>query len=276
MLMRSLCFGGMMNSYTLKYLKADFYRYFLGYKIFIYSFSITAILIFNIIKENTAERNILFNMWWSMYGMQVLLIMIICSITFSSSLKDDIRTVFIRQEILRGDRLSFSFARNISIFLSGLLTFFIGFITFILIQMIFLPWYDEGDSIYLSAGRTGALHNLVLSYNFLIYSILFAILIGMLMGIVCLISGIVLLYVENSLIVYTLPALVYYFVTEYLNDIFSNKMFNLNSIYSGTIRVYDSDIKSYIYAVLFSIAIIVISTIITNHRLKKLVYLKAF
>lgn len=246
----------------------DLYRALISKKFVAGIVGVCLILLFGCRGESFKNSSVLHLFWWSFYGIQYVFAMILCALPYARSFCEDLEYGYIRQMLIRGKLNRYCISKTAVIGISSILTMWLGSLLFAAVLRIYMPWIDPTESVYLSAVRSGSFHRVLEGGHYYAYFSLFAIQSGLLMVILSLFSAWLSLYIKNRLLTLALPIICYYFVSQMTNEMFQGTEYmNLSFIFGGTHRIFDSDIKSFIYAVLFTC---VVSAIISSGIYRKL------
>jgi len=250
------------------YFFVDLHRALVSKKFVAGILGICLILLYGCREENFESASVLYLFWWSFYGIQYIFTMILCALPYSGSFCEDMEYGYIRQMLIRGKLSRYCISKTIVIGISSVLTMLSGGLLFVGILRIYMPWTDVEGSVYLSAVKNGSFHELLGNNHYFAYFSMFAIQSGLLMVILSLFSAWLSLYIKNRLLTLAVPIIFYYFASQITNDMFKGAEYmNLNFIFGGTHRIFDSDIKSFLYAVIYTC---VVSVVITYGIYKKL------
>lgn len=252
------------------YLHTDCLRAFTSVEFFIGIFGVFITLLWGCYGERGRGSSVVRLIWYSTFGVQFLLVMIFGAVPYAGSICEDLEYGYIQQILIRGNLKSYCICKTIAVFVSSVASFTAGMLLFVCVLRIKSEWIDYGDSVYKSAIHSGSFRCLLQNNHFCLYVILFSIQLGLLIGILALISAYISLFISNKLLVLTIPVIAYYFITQYVAEIFVENIYlNLNYIYGGTRNIFDNDALSFLYAVAFAFITGVVFTILIYCKLKR-------
>ncbi|OYP55487.1 hypothetical protein CG709_01450, partial [Lachnotalea glycerini] len=240
-----------MNIKVLNYFKIDLKRAILSFKFLISIISVAIILIWSSLSSNgkIKENTIIFLLWWSAYNIRYVFVMFFCSIPYAGCFCEDLENGYIKQLVARGNLLSYCISKTMSIVVSAIGTMVIGVCIFVLLLKFFIPWTELNNSVYLAAIRSGSFHSIILTGHYFIYSLLFAFQFGLLTAILALLSACVSLFLSNKLLVWSIPIIAYYLISQYSWTLFSGSyMLDFDIIFSGRYNIFNNDLLSFLYA----------------------------
>lgn len=254
------------------YIKVDLERAFLSANFIIGILGVLFVWIWGSMSSNSGilGNTIIFLLWWSAYNIRYVFVMFFCAIPYAGCFCEDLEYGYIRQAVMRGNLISYCISKVFAITVSSIGAMIVGTGCFVLILNLFIPWAELDNSVYLSAIRNGSFHNVLANGHYFFYSILFALQFGLLTAVLALISACVSLYVNNKLLVWSIPLIAYYLISQYSWTIFAgDSMADLNVIFSGRYNIFNNDILSFLYAIGITMAIIMVITFIIYRRLKR-------
>lgn len=241
------------NRKQLGYFHMDMKRAFCSGKIVIGIIGIAIMLFFGCKDEIMEYATVLYLYWRSIYGIQYIFAMIFCTYPYARSFCEDIECGYIKQLFLKGNLKEYCVSKVVVIACSAVGTMLGGSLLFVCILRTNIPWINVRESVYLSATKNGSFHDLLLSGHYGLYFFMFAIQAGLLMVVLALFSSLISLYVRNQLLTLAIPVIVYYFLSHMMDKVFGGiKFMNLNTIYGGAQRIVESDILSFLYAVVWT------------------------
>lgn len=240
----------------MKNIKLDFVRSFTSLEFWI---SISGILLVALIgcfgskfEGNTVIRLV----WHGTFSIQFLLTMIFGVMPYAGAVCEDLEYGYIHQILIRCNLRKYCISRTITILLSSVSSFTVAMMFLVVILRFRFTWIDVSDSVYQSAVSNGSFRNLLIEEHFYLYMFLFSIQLGMLIGILALVSTCISLFITNKLLVLSIPVIAYYFISQYVSELFpENIYFNLDSIYGGKRNVFNNDFISFAYSVLVMIVL---------------------
>ena len=237
-----------------KYLCMDSSRAFISWNFLISIIGMVCILIWGSDKDSIMDGNIIRQIWFSTYGVQFLIIMLMGAIPYAGAMCEDMEYGYIRQLVLRGNLLSYCISKAVTIFMSALMSFVLGIIIFVIILKRQNDWFDITDYVCIAAARSGSFRVCIANEQYFTYIVLFAVQLGMLIGLLAILSAYISLYISNKLLVLSIPIMAYYFITQYIVEMFpKSKYTNINMIYTGTANIFDNDILSFLYTIVVTV-----------------------
>jgi hypothetical protein len=261
-----------INSHILHYLKVDLERAFFSSKFIIGVVGIVAIWVWGSmssvggIKDNT----IIFLLWWGAFNIRYVFVMLFCAIPYAGSFCEDMEYGYIRQAVIRGNLIAYCVSKVIAITVSAVGAMVVGTECFVLTSSMFTPWMEENNSVYIAAVRHGSFHNVLANGHYLAYSCLFALQFGLLTAVLALTSACVSLFVNNKLLVWSIPLIAYYLISQYSWTAFAgNSLADLNVIFSGRYNIFNNDSLSFLYALGVAMVAILLLTAVIYRRLKR-------
>lgn len=251
-------------------MKSDIMRAFTSMEFYIGILGILSAVFFGCSNEVFEGNTVLHLMWYSTFGVQFLFVMIFGAVPYAGSVCEDLEHKYIYQILIRSNLRNYCISKVITVFLSSVGSFMAGMTLFVVILRCRLPWIDINDSVYQSAVKSGSFQKLLSEELFYLYTILFSLQLGMLIGILSLISACISLFITNKLLVLSIPIMAYYFITQYIYELFPENIFyNLDFIYGGKRNLFHDDMISFLYAVLITFIIGVILTYLFYVGLKR-------
>lgn len=251
------------------YLYVDFLRAFTSPEFLISILGVLIILLWGCCGDEIRDSSVIRLIWYSTFGIQFLFVMIFGAIPYAGSICEDLEYGYIRQILIRGNLKRYCVSKATIVLMSSICSFVTGMLLFVSILRLRLRWVDISDSVYQSAIRSGSFRELIKNNHFYVYVFLFSIQLGMLIGILALVSVYISLFISNKLLVFSIPVMAYYFIVQYTAEIFpNNKLLNINLVYGGTFNLFDNDILSFMYAIFLTIITGVILTWLIYSKLK--------
>ena len=189
---------------------------------------------------------------------------------YSTGIAEDIENNYFHLLIIRGYNVKcYTLAKCITIILSAIVTMIVGTLCFIMLVKIKLPWIAGSDSTYETLSIAGGLRCFLLSENFILYYLLFALQYGILAAILALLSALISLYVNDKLLILTIPLISFYIISFYANAIFKNNIADLYNIFNASINIWNNDLLSFLYAIGIGSVSSVILIFLINRKLER-------
>lgn len=252
-----------------KNIKSDFTRAFASPEFIISIFGIFLVLLMGCPANGVKGHTVVYLIWYSTYSAQFLLAMVLGTIPYAGAICEDMEYGYIYQLIIRGRLKSYCISKVIAVLASSVCSFVAGMMLFIIMLRFRCEWVDGVDSVYQAAVRSGSFRTVLQGGHFYLYAFLISVQIGMMIGILSLISVCISLYITNKLLIFSIPVMAYYFGTKYLSAFFpENIFFNLDYIYAGKKNVFNNDIISFAYAVSILLVLSACLTCLIYFRLR--------
>lgn len=242
-------------------------------KYFFLILSIPLILLLSIWDDISSDSSVLYLFQCLVWNMSLLLVPAVSSIG-SIFLFDVINTH--AKNAVKSYRKCFSSISFFSIVkkyfaLLAISTFtaFIGFIIFISLVRLFLPWENNNESVYSLFLQEGNFRAVLSLKQWIKYYSLFSLQFSLLSGFLTLLSHTIvyILFPFQKEISYFLPLVIYY-IWEI--TIGRYKEFDLNYIFNGTYRVWSKDWQCITYALIFYIITFIVSiTVIYFYNIRQ-------
>ncbi|MDE6619916.1 MAG: hypothetical protein K2K74_05375 [Lachnospiraceae bacterium] len=235
----------------IKNIKSDFARAFTSPGFWIGIPGVLAVLLSGAFDSGFGRNTVIHVLWYSTDIVQFLLVMVFGAMPFAGAVCEDLEYGYIHWIVIRSSLKDYCISRVITVLASSICAYTAGMMLFTVILKTRCEWFDEQDSVYQSAVNSGSFRTILQGGHFYLYVFLFSLQMGMMIGMLSLISVYISLYITNKLLVLSIPVMAYYFMTHYLTAAFpQNIFFNLDYIFSGKKNVFDNDMMSFAYAVL--------------------------
>lgn len=146
---------------------------------------------------------------------------------------------------------TYTFSKTVAAIISTSSAFGLGKLLFVLIHSLSHPLgtQDTINMIFTNMLFVDFVEN----EQYLIYLILTIFPRTLYCAILCQIAMLVSILIHNKAIVFTVPIAIYYVLNFYVNDIIGIKNFNFVYIFSGTIRMFQSDWFTICYAIIVAL-----------------------
>lgn len=178
---------------------------------------------------------------YNIFQMQVLLTYIFCIVPYGDSMCQDIECRFFRLLIIRGKTSYYGASKAIAVFLSAALTMVLGTGLYLLILKIRYP-----DALWITEGYEwgGMFDEFILKQKYVTHILLCSVQLGLLTGILAMVSTVASLYIANRLLTLSLPVISYYILCYVSEIIFG--LYSFGYIYDPWYTVCDSERVSFL------------------------------
>ncbi len=256
-----------------RFLRTDFKRCFTSKEFIIGVVGVYLVLLWGIISSGTLEGDtVLYSVYWSTFGVQFLLTMVFCAVSYAGSFCEDLEYLFLRQILLREKSMPYCIIRSAVIFLAGIVTFLVGIFFFVCSLRLFMPWVKTDDSVYMAAIQGSSFHMLLKNGHYFTWFLFSSLQYSILMGILSLAAAYFSLFFKNKLLTYAIPVIVYYFTTRFLGKATASDLrFDLNAIFAYNGNLFGDDLLSFCYAILWGLAAWLLLTILIYRKVGRLV-----
>lgn len=250
--------------------RVDLIRAFTSMEFAVSIFGILLLMFMGCLSDGFQDSSVIRLVWYSTFGVQFLVVMVVGALPYAGAVCEDLEYGYLHQILIRESLRHYCISRVITVLLSSIGSFTIGMMLFVFILKCRLPWIDTKDSVYQAAIKNGSFRQFLLNEHYHLYILLFSIQLGMLMGILSLVSACISLFISNKLLVLSVPVMAYYFISQYAVNIFPNSVYcNLDFIFGGKKNVFDNDVMSFVYAVLVMCLISAVLTCLIYFRLRR-------
>lgn len=201
---------------------------------------------------------------YNIFQMQVLLVYIFCIMSYGDNLCQDIECRFYQLLIIRGKTNYYGISKAIVVFLSAVLTMFLGTGMHLLILKIQYP-----DAPWITKGYEwgGMFDSFILNQKYITHILLCSLQLGFLTGILALVCTLASLYIANRLLTLSLPIISYYILC-YVSEIFFG-IYSFGYIYDPWYIVWGNEIFSFLIMIFVTIVLFLILTKFIVERLKR-------
>lgn len=227
-----------------------------GYKLFIGLAGILSSFAFAMLEYGNSKGSVIFIYQYIIDGIPFFLCMAFCAIPFADSLREEIENNYYRVALVRQKLSTYVLSKLLAVYLTGIFVMAMGTICFTFVLRLTHPWVMVNDSLYDYATRKGAFRTILTNGNYVLYFVLCGILLGLLGGCLALAATMLSLFVKSSLLIYSIPALLYY-LTVYLNQRLTRdfNLINLYKIFSPSYNIWNNDLKSFLWSCFISLMI---------------------
>lgn len=252
-----------------KYLKTDMYRMFHSWQFYV---SILGVFVIYLIStlQNIGIDNVVEMFWMIKFYSLFMCIYGISSFAFSNSLLEDLENKFYHGAILRGEKRAYVKSKAACCFLGTVFVVMAGTLLYAVILRIQMPFYEslEGVNVNVESIRKYDIFgSFIQPGGFLLYVLCSGFLLGLLGGMLALLSMLLSLFIRNRMFVISFPVIAYYFLVNYIEGLTGteNVFFNACGIYMYAVYVFENaPFASFIYAVLLAVVVCIL--------LEKLIY----
>lgn len=241
------------------FLLVDFKRIFQGIRFWGSVFGIWIALLVggNVEKNFSQQPTSLEALEQGIYGITGLIILMISSFPYAGSFCDDIENRYLFAECIRGDYKAFTRSRVIAIFCSSMASMACGILGYaVYIEIRYGLWWSQENTAYQILCKMGIWYVGMLRKTPILYFGAMGCLYGMLAGILALIATLFSLYYMNKLLIMSVPFLFMYLMLNLsmISDLWDGKL-NIWYIYQPFYGCIETDVKAYLYAVIFTAVI---------------------
>ncbi len=142
---------------------------------------------------------------YNMFGMPFLLTLTFGSLAYADCFCADLENNFIRQQVVRGSIFKYTISKIAAIIVSSMLTYMVGAFGYLLAMRIKFPWIHQMEKEELCERSVLTNHGHMLSY-FALITIQYALLVALMAQLAAYVS----LYINNRLMILTIPLMAYY------------------------------------------------------------------
>lgn len=241
---------------TVKYLKADLYRMFRAPNFYIAAVSIFVIYLISTL-QNFGGTNVAEMFWVVKFYSLIICIFAGSSFAFANSLLEDEEHRFCYAAVLRGNCKAYVRAKVICCFVGAMLAVMAGTLLYAVLLRTWLPFYGlEDDAMTKLIREHDIFGSCIKDGGFVVYFLASGLVIGLLGGILSLVSMWLSLIAKNKMFAVCFPVIAYYFIVNYSADLLGQDAIwlNFNGIYLYSSYVFDDKpFFSFLYAVLLAV-----------------------
>lgn len=195
------------------------------------------------------KTSVIFVVRYIVDGIPFYLCMTFCAVPFAESICEDMEFNFHKVQIIRRNLKSYTTAKVFVIFFTAVISMMSGILLFIVVLRINLPWTIVHDSVLQISIESGGLRSLLVSENFVLYYLLISFQLGVFAGCLSLTASVFSLFVKNKLLVYTVPVMVLYLITNFTWRIPAEFDFlNIYKVFNPYYSVWQHDVWSFVWA----------------------------
>lgn len=252
------------------YLKVDLIRAMWSWKFLTGILGVCLVMYIASLEGIASDTNVTYVVWLIVYGMLFMISLVFSAFPFAGCFCEDFEHKFAYSQIERGNLKSYAIAKVIAIMFVSSITMMLGMVLYVSLLHIKLPWFNEEDAICQSAITLGGFRGVLQREWYFLYYALFGFQYGILAGILALLAAYVSLYINNKLLVLSVPFMGFYLISYYSSALFGDlEKINLIYIFNATYNIWDNDIFSFGYAVLVGLACMAILGCLIFAKLKR-------
>lgn len=243
-----------------RYLKVDFYRMFHSWEFYIAGIGVFAVYLLSYL-QNMGMSTVVEIFWFSKFYSMIIVLYACSNVAFSNSMLEDYEHKFCHSTLLRGNSKSYTASKAVCCFLGAQASVVMGTIYFVLLFRLRVPFIDtKRDDWFLPTLRkTDMFSALLQEKGIFLYFVMSSFVMGMLGGILSLVSMLLSLYAKNRMFSICIPVIGYYVLVNLLDE----KILNISGLYLYSGKIFPSNILSFLYAVLVtSVGFIVLEKLI--------------
>lgn len=245
-----------------KYLKTDFYRLVRSSQFYI---AVGGVLIVYLIStlQSMETGNVVEMFWIVKFYSFIICLFAASSFAFSNSLLEDVEHKFCDMAVMRGDCKSYVWAKVICCFFASMLAILLGTLIYAVLLRFRLPFFASQDDLMITSmiREVDIFGNMVTEGGFIFYFFCSGIMIGLLGGMLSLVSMWLSLIAKNKMFAICFPVFGYYLSVNYLSDLFGSEFIftDINGIYLYSCYVFeDAPVLSFLYAVFLAIVVSIV------------------
>lgn len=234
----------------LNYIKINAVRCLKSYKIWGGIAGVFLSLLFATLENKNDSNSIVFMVGYIIDGIPFYLCMVFCAVPYAGSISEDMAFDFHKLQIIRQNLKAYIVTKVIVIFFSAIIAMMLGFLLFVAVLKLRLPWVMVNDSLYDILIERGGLKSLLINRKFIMYYLLVSVQLGMFSGCLSLTATVFSLFVKNRLLVYSVPVMVLYLIINFAWRIPTELApLNLYKVFIPFYNVYNHDVWSFIWSV---------------------------
>ena len=195
------------------YFLTDIRRLWKSYEVYPAILGVTASLFFSMESMELKNGNVLFTYVFATELSGVMIAYVFCAIPYAASICEDLEHKYVRYQTIRGGLKRYVASKVCVVYLTSVLVMVCGSLLFVFLCRIQGPWVSEG--LYdLGPSLAGVYAGLIKSGHYAWYCAFYALQLGLLAGILSVLSTLVSLYITNRVMVFALPVLAYQILLE--------------------------------------------------------------
>ncbi|MBO5303509.1 MAG: hypothetical protein J6A92_05610 [Lachnospiraceae bacterium] len=241
------------------YLKADMYRLLCSPQLYIAAGSVLAVYMVSTL-QNMWGGCVLDTFWIVKFYSFIICMFAGASISFSNSLLEDTEHKFFEISILRGNCKAYVRSKVICCFVASVSAIICGTVLYAALLHTKIPFFSEieGYSNVDAIRENEIFGSLITENGFVLYFVCSGLMMGLLGGMLSLVSMWLSLIVKNRMFAICFPIIGYYFAVNYLSGLFGMEsvLFDINGIYLYFCYVFEGKpIYSFLYAVFLAVCV---------------------
>lgn len=257
----------------LNYFKVDLFRAFSSWRFLVGVFGVVLAMYIASLEGIASDTNVIYVVWIVVYGMLFMISLIFAAFPVSGFFCEDFEQKYINMLISRGNLKSYAISKILIITITAAITMMLGMVIYVSLLHMKIPWFDAEDSICQSALSLGGFRSILAQKRYIVYFALFGFQYGILASVLALLAAYVSLYINNRLLTLSIPFMSFYLITYYSRALFGDaEKINLIYVFNATYNIWDNDMYSFLYALLFGAVLTVVLGKLIMHRLKRKLY----
>lgn len=242
---------------TGRYLKVDLYRMIHAPQFYIGIGSVFLVYIVST-AQTYSGTNVADIFWLVKFFSMIICIFAGSSFAFANSLLEDEEHRFCYAAVLRGNNKAYVRAKVICCFLAAMLTIIIATLLYVCLLRMRLPFFETDNSDYDNMRKFEIFGSWIRDGGFFIYFLGSGLLLGLLGGMLSLVSMWLSLVAKNKMFAVCIPVVGYYFLVNYLSDLPGEDTIwlNFNALYMYSCYAFEGKpICSFFYTVFLAVGI---------------------
>ncbi len=197
-----------------------------------------------------------------------LLAIILCSIPYADSIREDVENNYYRFELIRNRLSTFVLSKVTVILISAILTMLVGTVLLCFLLVFRYEWGVSEDYRFILSEVSSVFR----SGNLVLYVLMSAYQTGVLCGILALLSAYISLFVRNKLMIYATPVIMWCLILDLLSKLPDQyKVLDIYRVFTPTYNVWNDDLLSFIWLNVLGIALVVILYTAIYAKIKEIV-----
>ena len=203
--------GKEMN--TVNYFKPDLLRIIKGYELYLAILGVTASLFFSMEGWELINQNVLDTYMKAISASGIMVAYAFCAFPFAAVFCEELEHKYIRLALIRGSFRKYVLEKTIVIYITAALAMILGTFLFLMLLRMKGPWTDMGPN--LKALEAGSYGFLIEEEKYLSFCMVSSVQLGMLAGVFSVFASLISLYIQNKVMVFILPILLYQILMEF-------------------------------------------------------------
>ncbi len=203
-------------------------------------------LFFSLENMGIVNKNIVSAYIFSTNMSGAVISFVFCALPYATSFSEDQEYRYVLYSAARGSLKSYVFAKAAVIYLSSVLAMMGGTLLFLLLCRTQVPWMDWEQDSY-GVALAGGYGHLLSEGRPLLYCMVSALHMGLLAGVLSLMSAFCSIYLSNKVLVLLMPFLLVTFLASVDTGVFSVRM------YFAISGVFSSDWQNLLYVLIISL-----------------------